>query len=59
LTEEAGHHSDMQIDRDFIASELGFRTYDSETPLIFMIMRALKEIKQKEIDNYEISENNN
>lgn len=48
LTEECGHIGDMQVDRDFISGELGFRTMDHDIPLILIVLRIVKEMKLKE-----------
>lgn len=52
--QEAGQPSEMRIDRPHLASELGFRTNertDRDVPLLLLVVRMLKEMKIKQIDD--------
>lgn len=52
--QESGQPSEMRIDRRLLASELGFRTNeqrDRDVPLLLLIVRMLKEMKMKQIDD--------
>ena len=51
---ESGQPSEMRIDRPYLASELGFRTNertDRDVPLLLLVVRMLKEMKMKQIDD--------
>ena len=52
--QESGQPSEMRIDRLHLASELGFRTHereDRDVPLLLLIVRMMKEMKMKQIDD--------
>ena len=52
--QESGQPSEMRIDRPYLASELGFRTNeqaDRNVPLLLLVVRMLKEMKMKQIDD--------
>jgi hypothetical protein len=52
--QESGQPSEMRIDRLYLASELGFRTNeraDRDVPLLLLVVRMLKEMKMKQIDD--------
>lgn len=52
--QESGQPSEMRIDRPYLAAELGFRTNeqaDRQVPLLLLVVRMLKEMKNKQIDD--------
>ena len=52
--QESGQPSEMRVDRIHLASELGFRTnekLDRNVPLLLLVIRMLKEMKMKKIDD--------
>ena len=56
--QESGQPSEMRIDRLHLASELGFRTNereDRDVPLLLLIVRMMKEMKMKTIDDTVLS----
>ena len=57
--QESGQPSEMRIDRSYLAAELGFRSNDQtdkNIPLLVLIVRMLKEMKMKNIDDMIFSE---
>jgi lisH domain-containing protein FOPNL len=50
--EESGPPSEMGLNRDFLASELGLTVHedDRSVPLLLMVIRLLKDLKAQRID---------
>jgi lisH domain-containing protein FOPNL len=50
--EESGPPSEMGLNRDFLASELGLSVHedDRSVPLLLMVIRLLKDMKAQRID---------